>query len=97
MISKSPNSKSPNGSDAAADAARVDAICSRCHIRIEPEDNFGYGRGFRAFVEEFPGVIASGSTPQEARQDAEDGVRLCVNVLLEDGHEPPESLEPRER
>ena len=91
MNSRSPNRPSTTGSKSDTRHARREAICARCHINVEPYETGGY----LARVQEMPGVFSLKETPEEARLTCEGSLRFTVGVLLEDGVQPPESLEPR--
>lgn len=50
--------------------------------------------GFVAEVEELPGAISQGSTPEEAVANVYDAMAGWISVALEDGREIPEPREP---
>lgn len=56
-------------------------------LRPEPEG------GFTVFVPSLPGCITYGKTVAEAREMAEDAIKLYVMTLLEDGEVIPSDEE----
>jgi antitoxin HicB len=50
--------------------------------------------GFVAEVEELPGAISQGSTPQEAVSSVYDAMAGWISVALEDGREIPKPRDP---
>ncbi len=50
--------------------------------------------GFVAEVEELPGCISQGSTPEEAVSRVYDAMAGWISVALEDGREIPEPRDP---
>jgi antitoxin HicB len=63
------------------------------HITIVHDRDDGGNEGFVAEVEELPGCISQGPTPQEAVSNVYDAMAGWISVALEDGREIPE---PRE-
>ncbi len=60
---------------------------------VHDRDDDG-NEGFVAEVEELPGCLSQGSTPEEAVSNVYDAMAGWISVALEDGHEIPEPRDP---
>jgi len=62
-------------------------------IVLEPDDQ---GIGYAVWVEELPGCISAGETPEEALQMIREAMALWIETALERGKPIPEPLATRE-
>ncbi len=62
-------------------------------IVLEPDDQ---GVGYAVWVEELPGCISYGDTPEEALEMIREAMELWIETALEDGDPIPEPLATRE-
>jgi antitoxin HicB len=64
------------------------------HIRIVHDRDEEGTEGFVAEVEELPGAISQGATPEEAVSSVYDAMAGWISVALDDGREIPEPRDP---
>jgi len=60
------------------------------HIVLTPDQDDAGRTGYVAEIEELPGCISQGETPDEAVQNLHDAMRGWISVALEDGEQVPE-------
>lgn len=60
------------------------------HVRLVPDQDDEGARGWVAEIEELPGCISQGDTPDEAVENVRDAMLGWIGVALEDGREVPE-------
>ena len=63
-------------------------------ITIVHDSDVDGNEGFVAEVEELPGCISQGSTPEEAVSSVYDAMASWISVALEDGLDIPEPRDP---
>lgn len=60
------------------------------HIELVRDEDEEGNAGYVAEVEELPGCISQGSTPEEAVHNIRDAMVGWISVALKDGHDIPE-------